>query len=150
MLNIGDKITSDGMLGIRHAGIYIGAHGDIEHAVVHNSKRDGRVVVEALAAFGPYKLAQTAPAGRGAMVREAALKYVGTGYDLLKFNCEHFASFVQEGTPRSPQLEAGGAALGFLALMGLVLGLAPRGSYDASVDRRRLSNGQVAQKSWLA
>jgi hypothetical protein len=149
MLNIGDKITSDGVLGIQHAGIYIGAYGSVEHAVVHNSKRDSRVVVEALAAFGPYKLAQTAPAGRSWIVREAALKYVGTGYDLFKFNCEHFASFVQEGTPRSPQLEVGGAAVGLLALLGLAVGLAPRGSYDASVDRRRLSNGQFAKKSWL-
>jgi hypothetical protein len=146
MLQIGDKITSSGILGIRHAGVYVGPYGAFDHAVVHNSKRDGMVVVEDLSAFGPYGVAQSAPPGRGWSVREAALRLRGTRYDLFTFNCEHFASFVQEGKARSPQLAGGLLLGGVLSLLGLAAGLAPRGTYDPVVDRRRDSKGRFTRR----
>jgi Lecithin retinol acyltransferase len=46
---------------------------------------------------------------------ERALKKLGQRYDLINFNCEHFANYVQTGEIKSPQVGWGLLALGVLA-----------------------------------
>lgn len=49
---------------------------------------------------------------------QKALDQVGKSYDLINFNCEHFANYVQHNTVNSRQV-ASGVGLGLLALFAL-------------------------------
>lgn len=49
------------------------------------------------------------------MAAKAALQLIGTKYDLINFNCEHYANAVQHNKSYSPQV-ANGVMLGLLAL----------------------------------
>ena len=47
---------------------------------------------------------------------ERALKKLGQPYDLINFNCEHFANYVQKGILKSDQVGWGILLLGVLAI----------------------------------
>ncbi|HPM32216.1 MAG TPA: lecithin retinol acyltransferase family protein [Chryseolinea sp.] len=47
---------------------------------------------------------------------ERALKKLGQPYDLINFNCEHFANYVQKGVLKSDQVGWGILLLGVLAI----------------------------------
>jgi uncharacterized protein YycO len=47
---------------------------------------------------------------------QRALKQVGQPYDLINYNCEHFATYVQTGKPTSNQVGWGLALLGVFAI----------------------------------
>jgi hypothetical protein len=122
---IGDKVRVVAMSGIcSHYGIYIGAWGPFEYAVVHNAKgggvevcgwydfADGQTVTIVSRVAGP-------PMARFA-VRDRALGLVGLQYDLLAFNCEHAANFAQTGSAVSDTLQVI-ERLGVLIFVGAVL-----------------------------
>ncbi len=51
---------------------------------------------------------------------ERALKKLGQPYDLINFNCEHFANYVQSGEIKSEQVGWGLLALGILAVAAIL------------------------------
>lgn len=51
---------------------------------------------------------------------ERALKKLGQPYDLINFNCEHFANYVQTGEIKSNQVGWGLFALGVLAVLAIL------------------------------
>ena len=113
---IGDKLRVWDERGFFHYGIVVQSHPLNTVIVAHNSKDRG-VELARLEAFsgGGCVVLESRVAGGPETRREVvarALTYVGKGYDLLNFNCEHYASLVQSGRPSSPQL----AAIGFAAL----------------------------------
>lgn len=56
---------------------------------------------------------------RKAAIARALSKQNENSYDLILNNCEHFATYVQEGKARSGQSQNAGLALGALLLLGL-------------------------------
>jgi len=143
-LQIGDLISvpKDGV--ITHLGIYIGDRGRGYNEVVHNTPRAGGVVRERFEDFADGKevsFVERAPAGCGQFHAERALSRVGTKYDLLTWNCEHFVTWVRSGRHSSGQLAGSIAAL-FAAGVGAFL--ATRPSYDADVGRYRNRKGQFS------
>lgn len=48
---------------------------------------------------------QRAPVGYEDVIVERARALIGTQYDLLLFNCEHFVNVVHDGKKQSPQLQ---------------------------------------------
>lgn len=118
-IRIGDKLSTPLPAGFKHVGIFAGPLPGFRRAVIHNSKRNGRVVVEEWEEFceGRCSLEARAKPGKGGAVVERALTYLGRQYNLWKFNCEHFANKVQTGEATSPQLAAG------VGIVGVVIAL---------------------------
>jgi hypothetical protein len=108
---VGDMLRVPGVCAPFHFGVYIGHHGTMTEAVVHNDK-DGGVAVVPLARFAlgrPITVETPAPGDwSGRMeVRGRALSLVGRTYDLLSFNCEHAANLARTGTASSGQVAVG-------------------------------------------
>ncbi len=144
MSRLGDKMSVAGRLGVRHYGIYVGQIGGYLDAVVHNSKTEMKVVLEELSTFADgkeIKIEQHAPPDYEQVVVERALQLLGTKYDLIDFNCEHFVNLVQQGERRSDQLR-NGAFLGGLALGVAWLYNSSRPRFDERVARYRDSLGR--------
>lgn len=140
MMNLqpGDKLAVPGPPGVTHVGIYAG-----RGQVVHNSKRHGHVVEEAIAAFAEgatIRVVARATAGWGPEVVRRARAYLGKNYNLFLFNCEHLTSVAIEGEPKSPQLGVWAGVLGFLGLVGAVA-YDQRG-WDPAVGRHRDGAGR--------
>lgn len=144
----GDKLWTRGPLGTRHYGIYAGTIGAIEHAVIHNSKVQGGVVIDPFSRFAhgqPVFIEGRAAPGHADFVVNSALAYLGNRYDLLSFNCEHLVNLAQAGEHKSQQLRNGATAAAFGALcLWAFSGNRPR--YDASVDRYRDSRGRFVSR----
>lgn len=51
-----------------------------------------------------------------------ALNKLGQHYSLINFNCEHFATYVQTGNPRSKQVENVGKGLLVAAILAIIIG----------------------------
>lgn len=140
----GDKIAVPAQWGITHVGIYAG-----NGLVVHNSKAHGRVVEEPLAAFSEgvdVQILARARPGTGEEVVARARALLGTGYALLRFNCEHLTSLVLTGDAQSPQLQRGLFAT-FVALLFAAVAWDQRG-WDPTVGRHRDGRGRF-RSTWL-
>lgn len=86
-----------------HYGIFDG-----NGKVIHNSKRHGRVVIESLKSFSEGKevLADLGIfSGDADAAIERAKRYIGTPYNLLQENCEHFVRMAHGLLKESPQLQ---------------------------------------------
>lgn len=106
--------------GYNHVGIYIGLSWNGQD-VIHNAK-GGCVAFTTFAEFAkgvPVILRRAAPDNYFAQqdIVQRATSLLGQKYDLIKFNCEHFATYAQMGRAQSPQL----AGLALLGLAGLFL-----------------------------
>ena len=125
-IQIGDIIQIN-RFGYQHVGVYIGRHGQIIHAVVHNRKGEGIVVssYEEFAAGLEVQIRQqaTIPLHERGIIVQRALSLVGTKYDLINFNCEHAAYYAQSGVAQSPQVNnaVAGMAVGGLIFLGLAV-----------------------------
>ena len=73
---------------------------------------------------------------RQAALRRAESRH-GEGYDLVRFNCEHFANYVQFGKESSAQVQNVGAGLGVAAGIGLAWLLGRIFGGDEQDDRLR-------------
>lgn len=95
---------------ITHVGIVTDRHVDGQPMVISNSLRSGRVEEEPLRVFqGAFPLVPvTQPAAMpvGEVLSRARQK-LGTRWDLLSWNCEHFVHWAFGQGPKSPQLRAG-------------------------------------------
>lgn len=116
----GDEIQRQGPLGTFHVGIYLGMDAFGREWVIHNAK--GGEVAEALletfAAGFPATVRIPAPAGWYSQqhIARRARSLVGKKYDLLSFNCDHFANYAQTGVAFSPQLRSAVGAIGLVVL----------------------------------
>lgn len=121
MIEVGDKIRVHGELGFHHHGIYVGPRGPSGEDVVRNAKggyvasvhfddfADGREVEVAQRRAGSWEEQE-------AIVRRA-FSLIGRQYDLINFNCEHFANYATAGVLRSETV----TALFTLGLVGAAL-----------------------------
>lgn len=118
-----ERITPLGI--ITHHAIYLGPDPAGIEWVVENVKGRGVALVKATEHFKPgtsivriERFTGTLRERKAAVQR--ALVQVGLPYDLVRFNCEHFAEHVQHGTHRSRQVEKVGIGLAVLCLIGLL------------------------------
>jgi hypothetical protein len=118
------------VLPIQHVGLVSDRVGpDGQPMILHNSPRYGGVVETSASEFcvgamgrlcwhGPLPKAKPVPD-----VLEAARSEIGSEYDGLKNNCEHFVTRVSTGEASSPQVAANLAAGGFMSgVLGSVCG----------------------------
>lgn len=95
---------------ITHVGIVSDRYADGQLMVISNSMRSGRVEEEPLHTFqGGFPLVsvtQPALVPASEVLSRARLK-LGTRWDLLSWNCEHFVHWAFGQDPKSPQLRAG-------------------------------------------
>ena len=109
----------------KHHAIYLGRDFRGTEWIVENFKGYGIRLVTAAVHFSRGNQVSRierfsgTPQQRKAAV-QWALQQVGRRYDLVHFNCEHFAEQVQTGRPRSRQVERVGMGLAILFFIGLV------------------------------
>lgn len=123
---IGDMIRVSRVF-YNHVGIYAGARGFDGRCVVHNDKNGG-VVFSTLAEFSggaPVHLHKAATGNyhERMEIADRAFSLIGQKFNLVKFNCEHAATWSQTGKMESPQLE-GYVFLCLLAILGLAFAVA--------------------------
>ncbi len=122
-LATGDKLQRPGPLGTWHVGIYLGQDYLGRDWVIHNDK-GGYVKEDLLSTFAaghPISLAQRTARTlwEQQQIIARARSLLGQQFDLINFNCEHFANYAQAGKASSPQLRfaAGAAAVFSLILL---------------------------------
>jgi len=104
--------------GYYHVAIYLGATWD-GRDYIHNAKGDcvSFATQDEFSKGAPVTLRKAALndfSHRQAIVNRAT-SLIGKKYDLINFNCEHFATYAQTGQAESPQL-AGAVCLGLAGL----------------------------------
>jgi hypothetical protein len=122
-LKPGDKIVvpKSWMQVIQHHVIYLGQNHLGVHLIAENAVGlYVRVItVDQFFQENPQVTRIDQFAGNNVQRRHAverALKMVGQPYDLINFNCEHFANYVQKGVLKSDQMGWGILLLGVLAI----------------------------------
>ncbi len=111
---------------VQHHAIYIGKDSYGNRLYIENAIGKGvQMVREDYLFRGGYKLTRVEPFignqhQRNVAIRRA-MQLIGTQYDLLNFNCEHYANTVQHNKQYSNQVGIG-FALGVFALV-LSIGL---------------------------
>jgi hypothetical protein len=117
-VQVGDMIRIQGF-GYQHVGIYVGLCGLNGACVVHNCKGKGVILSTEQEFSGGKQIMMhqkaTVPDHQRQQIAQRALSLLGTKYDLWNFNCEHAASYAQNGVANSPQI-AGVAVLGLLTI----------------------------------
>jgi|SRR2546422_9696448 len=120
---VGDKIKRSGPLGTWHIGIFLGRDLWGRDWVIHNEK-NGYVKEDLLSNFAAGN--QVSFASRAAHNRQEqrqivarARSLLGQEFDLLNFNCDHFATYAETGEASSPQLRQ--FAVGAVTLAALIL-----------------------------
>jgi len=125
MIQTGDKLQRPGPLGTRHVGIYLGRDAWGQDWVIHNDK-GGYVKEDFLSTFAagfPVSLAQRAASTwwEQQQIVARARSLLGQKFDLINFNCEHFANYAQTGVAHSPQLGFVAGATALLAIIFIAL-----------------------------
>lgn len=122
-LKPGDKIVvpKSWMRFIQHHVIYLGQNHLGVHLIAENAVGlDVRVItVDQFFQENPEVTRIDRFVGDNVQRRlaiERALKKLGQPYDLINFNCEHFANYVQKGVLKSDQVGWGILLLGVLAV----------------------------------
>jgi len=119
-------LPKSGVGFIQHHAIYIGKNKKGSRLYIENAIGEGvRVVDEAYLFRDSYKLTRVEPFAGNRNQRKTAVRLarqlIGREYDLLNFNCEHYANTVQRNKRYSTQVE-NGIVLGLLAIV-LYIGL---------------------------
>jgi hypothetical protein len=134
----GDKIRTRArrIPGVWHYGIWDAKRG----LVIHNTMPGG-VQTTSFAAFanGAVQI-ETRAGDDGDAIVARARSFIGTDYDLVAFNCEHFANTVSLGEKKSPQLRN---AFGLGILVALLW--SRKSTYDPAVDRNRDRKGRFTK-----
>jgi Lecithin retinol acyltransferase len=116
-LKVGDKLVRNKLVLSKHHGIYAGFQ-DGQYWVAENNSPHGVRYVSFEQFLSGQKLERVEPFKGSEFQRSQIIPFinskVGTNYDLLKYNCEHFANHVQTGRSSSPQVGIG-LGLGLLA-----------------------------------
>jgi len=116
-LRHGDKVWTPArrIPGKQHYGIW----DEENRAFIHNSYPGGVQYATAEQFInGQYVIEKRAAPGFEHQVVLGPRAHLGSDYDLLSFNCEHFVNYVADGEKKSLQLQVlmvGGLLLGGLA-----------------------------------
>ena len=106
---------------IQHHVIYIGKDSQGKRQYIENAMGRGvQLISEAYLFRDGYQVTRIEPFNGTQYQRniavKAALQLIGTGYDLINFNCEHYANVVQHNFSHSEQVGTG-LAFGLIALL---------------------------------
>jgi hypothetical protein len=124
-LQLGDRLVREKGILSKHHGIYVGIHDGIP-LVAENQNGIG-VQYISLSNFllgnsanltRIEKFKGTEEARRSIIPR--INKLLGTQYDLINFNCEHFVELIYTGRPTSKQVNTAFFGLGLLIFVGLL------------------------------
>jgi hypothetical protein len=125
-LQPGDRIVipKSQMGMVQHHALYIGTNSSGEDLIIENKIGYGIRIVTAKDFFseciGITKVERFCGTNQERRSRiERALSMVGVPYDLITYNCEHFANDIQHGIARSRQIETGLLALAIAAVFWL-------------------------------
>jgi hypothetical protein len=135
-LQHGDKVWTPARTipGKQHYGIWDGEN----RAFIHNTIPGGVQYARADQFInGHYVIEKRAAPGYEHEVVRRARAHLGSNYDLLSFNCEHFVNYVADGEKKSLQLQV---LMVFAALLGGLAWLLSSGA-----DRPRDSKGRFVQ-----
>lgn len=122
-LKIGDRLVRSKGLFSTHHGIFVGFHNG-NYMVAENNTPHGVRYVTYDQFLNGQQLIRVEPFNGSEYRRSQIIPFinskVGTSYNLINYNCEHFASDVQTGKPVSYQVVTAGVlglALAFYASM---------------------------------
>jgi len=106
---------------VQHHAIYLGKDNNGNRVYIENAIGKGvQIISEAHLFRGGYELTRVERFTGNQQQRNAAVQFAmqlqGKQYDLLNFNCEHYANTVQHGKTHSNQV-GNGLALGLFALV---------------------------------
>lgn len=106
-----------------HKGVYVPSGHFNGCDVIHNEK-DGVVSPTTMANFSGGKAVYLIKAAspnnnyfQKQAIGERGFQLIGTKYDLINFNCDHAASYIQSGRAESPQLQSALFAACFIGLI---------------------------------
>lgn len=124
-LQLGDRLVREKGVFSKHHGIFVGIHNGIP-LVAENQSGQG-VQYISLYQFllgNTSNLTRIERFGGSEEARKNIIprinKLIGTHYDLINFNCEHFAELIQHGRPISRQVNTTLFGLGLLAILGII------------------------------
>ncbi len=106
-----------------HVGIFMG-----DGNVVHNSKKGKRVIKSPTSEFADGKQIEVYDKIKSENMQDVckkALSSVGTPYNVVSYNCEHFANDMHGKGKKSEQVEQAATALGGMALTYLAKDMSP-------------------------
>lgn len=124
-LRIGDRLVREKGVFSKHHGIYVGIHNGIPY-VAENQINIGvqYITLEAFLLGNENKLTRIERFTGSEEIRNNIIprinKLIGSNYDLVAFNCEHFAEYIQTGKPASKQVKNVFLGLGVLAFITLI------------------------------
>ena len=127
--------VAGGVLTVQHVGI-VSDHED-EHGlplVISASKKTGRVSEETWLEFTGGKDATVYDfwgSLLGEQVVARARSKLGTRWDVLVANCEHFVHWAHNLSPQSPQLQTGAKAVAWVAVIAGAMALAVKAINDS-------------------
>lgn len=117
-LQIGDRLVCGKGIFTKHHGIYAGTHNGI--AWVAECQLNIGVRYIQLSEYLKWNAANLHRierfSGNRSQIISRINSVIGTPYNLLQFNCEHFAEYIQTGIVRSKQVENAFLLLGAAAL----------------------------------
>lgn len=123
-LQPGDRIIvpKRGFEIVQHHAIYLGRNRYEEDLIAENTIDHGVRIITATEFFKDIIRIKKIEKflGDDFQRRQAvqdAILLKGTEYDLLNFNCEHYASYVQTKIPESKQINDGAKIFGLIALL---------------------------------
>ena len=121
-LKVGDRLVRNKLVFSKHHGIYVGFHNG-QHLFAENNLPNGVQYVTFEQFLDGQRLERVEPFKGSEFQRNQIIPFinskVGTNYDLLKYNCEHFANEIQTGKSHSKQVGIG-LGLGLFAFIFLV------------------------------
>lgn len=141
-LRLGDKLSVPGRAAT-HYMIFAGWNANGVALVLHNAK--GECVqyggLHEVCGAEQVTIRRRAQPGKGHDVVARALTYFGQPYRLLNFNCEHFAAAAHGEPIESKQVQG---AVGMAVVLGIIIALRDKSTFDGNVGRYRRANGQFA------
>ena len=123
-LQTGDRlIRSKGGIFSKHHGIYVGIHNNVP-MVAENQANIGVHYVSLSQFLNGEELVRIERFKGSEFARNQIITRInsllGTQYDLIKFNCEHFAELIQNGKSQSSQVKTA-VGVGFFALVAIAI-----------------------------
>lgn len=94
----------------KHFAVYLGYDENGNEWIAENHKLNGVQIISAFTYFNQIKIVDRIEKFRGSMVQRRALiskakRLIGTPYNLVNYNCEHFATDITTGRAESRQIE---------------------------------------------
>ena len=124
-IQLGDKVSrlKRGVPFVRHYAVYLGMDAYGRHIFAENNAQNGVQYVSADDFFRDSVSVKIESTGRNLAQRQKAVTFgvqrIGQKYDLLNYNCEHFANEVTTGLSVSNQVGIG-VSIAVLVIGGVI------------------------------